>query len=333
MTCSLESRFKNKTLARTTIVGSETLAIGSQAGYKPRMTRRPPATLTNWPIFSLKGGLAAGLALLLCQAFKVNDPISATFVAVMCITPTLVTGLRAAVEQALGSLIGGAIATLLVLAGLPPVPALILSVGLAILASGALRMPGAHGIAAFTALYVVLMPAHVPTYFYRMGAVAIAAGAALGVNFVLSAVQYRQLFGRRMAIVRQAVAWTLQQTTESEFGYGFAIVDGFTSEVEDARRETWARRRLGEKLEAYRHEAILLRHVLHFGLDAIIRAQASAATELNAASRTLQGEQEPMTLDTPLAAATRAWAEHVVAHEGHLPRASETAVSGWDLWG
>lgn len=297
------------------------------------MVTRPADNLTNWPIFSLKAGLAAGLALLLCQVFKVNDPISGTFVAIMCITPTLFTGLRAALEQAMGSLIGGALATLLVLSGVPQLPALVVAVGLAVFAAGMIRMPTAYSIASFTALYVVLMPEHVGTYVHRMGAVLIAAGSALLVNFLLSGLQYRQLFARRIVLVRAAVAYSLARGLEEEFGYAFAMVDDFSELLRDVARDWLGQRTLGERISSYQEEASRLRYVLHFGLDALIRKQPTAGLQLLEASKVVRGDLEPSTVGSPVASAAREWAEHVLAVEGRVPRMVDHPAEPWSLKG
>ena len=89
-----------------------------------------PSTLTHWPVYCLKLGLASGLAWWCCQLTGVQDAVSATFVAVVCTMPTLTTGLRASTEQALGSLLGGGVATLLMLFGVSGPAGLALAVGL-----------------------------------------------------------------------------------------------------------------------------------------------------------------------------------------------------------
>lgn len=275
---------------------------------------KPLPPLTNWPVYSLKVGLASSMALVATSLLGVNDPISATFVAVVCTSPTVVTGLKRSVQQVSGSLAGGLVATGLLLLGVRGPLALGSAVGLSVWLSAILKLREAHMVSAFTALYVVILGSGAaPERFEtRVLAVLLGAAATLPVNYLLSALLYRSLFQRRIRVARQ---WA-----EAAFagGIGFdqalGTVNALASDLRDASRETPVRSRdLACVLATHLQEVELLQRLLHFGKDLAIRDPDHADPALKAAAKTLADPATMVRDDSPLATALERWADHAGA--------------------
>ena len=193
-----------------------------------RASKPPIFSLINWPVFAIKTGLSTGLAFVFVELARVHDPISATFVAAVCTSPTVVTGVKRAIEQMVGSVLGGAIAFALLMAfhalpgsfcsitGLNGAWVLGLSVGLSVLASGLFRLRQAHIVAAFSALYMVLMVemglnTPMQNITMRLAAVAFGGLAAMLVNLLITSFVYQGVFLRRIRLVQEMVAWALEE--------------------------------------------------------------------------------------------------------------------------
>src|SRR5689334_2632514 len=71
--------------------------------------------LTDRWFLAIKAAVAASVAVLLTRQLGVADELSAGFVAVVCVTPTAYAGLRRGLAQVVGSILGGAIAMVLLL--------------------------------------------------------------------------------------------------------------------------------------------------------------------------------------------------------------------------
>lgn len=277
------------------------------------MPKKPPE-LTNWPVYSLKVGLASSLALVTTTALQVHDPISATFVAVVCTSPTVVTGLKRSLQQVVGSLVGGAIASLLLILGLEGPVALGLAVGLSVLLSGLANLREAHIVSAFTALFVVILgTSSVLTHFEtRVVAVLIGAAAAFPVNYLLSALLYRSLFRRRVRVARQWAIAALRH--EVAFDEALATVNALGVDLHDASRETLVRSRdLAHVLAHHRMEVERLQRILHFGKDLWLRSPEPSRPALHAAAETLAGHSDPGQDDSPLGRELALWAEQAHA--------------------
>lgn len=277
--------------------------------------KKPLPALTNWPVYSLKVGLASSLALVATGLLGVDDPISATFVAVVCTSPTVVTGLKRSVQQVAGSLVGGVVATGLLLAGVHGPLAMGLAVGLSVMLSGLLNFRDAHMVSAFTALYVVILGAGAaPAQFEtRVIAVLLGAGAALPVNYLLSALLYRTLFRRRLRVARQ---WAIAAFA-GEIGFDQALntLNAVASDLKDASRETWFRSHdLATVLDMHCDEIALLQRVLHFGKDLALREPDRAGPAFQAAAQTLADPATPCREDSPLGTELKQWADHATAH-------------------
>lgn len=285
---------------------------------------KPLPQLTNWPVYSLKVGLASSMALMATSLLGVNDPISATFVAAVCTSPTVVTGLKRSVQQVSGSLVGGLVATGLLLLGARGPMALGIAVGISVLLSGLWKLRDAHMVSAFTALYVVILGSGAaPERFEtRVLAVVLGAVAAFLVNFLLSGLLYRSLFHRRIGVARQWAAAAFSR--EVSFDQALGTVNALASDLHDASRETLFRSNdLANILASHRQEVESLQRILHFGKDLLIRVPEEASPHLNAVAQTLSGEVHPLPDDSPLGQELKRWVA-----QGHTPSLPEAPYAG-----
>lgn len=285
---------------------------------------KPLPHLTNWPVYSLKVGLASSLALIATSALHVNDPISATFVAVVCTSPTVVTGLKRSLQQVSGSLVGGLIATALLLLGVRGPLALGAAVGISVLLTGLAKLRDAHLVSAFTALYVVILgsTAAPERFETRVLAVFLGAIAAFLINYLLSALLYRSLFRRRIGVARQWAAAAFAR--EVGFDQALGMVNALASDLHDASRETLVRSQdLANVLAMHRQEVERLQRILHFGKDLWLRSPEASRPALQAAAETLSGHITPVQDDSPLALELRIWADHAL---GPAALASSSAI-------
>lgn len=289
---------------------------------------KPPVlSLINWPVYSLKVALATALAFVFVHVAQIDDPISATFVAAVCTSPTVVTGLKRAVEQMVGSFLGGAIAfavlmacleapkSLGLLAGLNGAWVLGVAVGLAVLASGLLRLGQAHIVAAFSALYMVLMVemglnSPEQNLSLRLAAVAFGGLAAMIVNSMLSSLSYRGVFKRRLHIARQLVAGALLEVEANKdpsvLDEPLLLLSQLRKELGDAARE----RRLGfarqdPLISTYQQACTALYEIALMARCAKSHPDSSAAFARAAAC--LQGKSSDLGGEDPLSEELRRW--------------------------
>jgi uncharacterized membrane protein YccC len=232
--------------------------------------------VTNNPIaLAVKAGLATALALLLCSVLGVPDGVSATLVAVICTSPTVLTGLLRARAQALASLLGGAVAAALALTGLPTLVGLPLAVALTVLLVLPLGLGQGMTVAAFTAIYIFLLPKGDPqdTLLVRMAAVMIGAGSAMVVTVAVSALSYRAIFRRRLARAAEAVATHLDLLADDAPSDAllplFGPLGELTSELASAERELLLRHARGDSAQIVhlRQAARNLGRIAHFARD------------------------------------------------------------------
>ena len=183
--------------------------------------------VANPYFLTVKAALAAGLATLGCHLLGIPDLLSAAFVALLSVSPTLTSGLRRSGEQLVGAVGAGVLAAVCTLLPLP-VPlqvslALLVSVGGAFL----LGLGRAYTVAGFSALYVVLIPGHQAfmTVEIRVAAVVLGALASLVVNAVVTAPFYPAVFGRRLSNVERLASQALQHASSSGEGAALSSVE------------------------------------------------------------------------------------------------------------
>jgi hypothetical protein len=209
------------------------------------------AALAHPLYLAVKSALAALLALVAVELLGLPDRLSATFVACVCITPTAYAGLRRGLDQLMGSAIGGGLSWLTFL-WVPRAAAIGLSLFWGTLLTFGFGFARGWLVAAFSVLYVLLIPGPDPATVLelRMASVAIGVLSATAVNLVVSRISYRGVFTRRLAIARRQVAGELRLLSEQLrgpvvesqrrrlFEESFPLLRHLFEELADGLRET-----------------------------------------------------------------------------------------------
>jgi hypothetical protein len=241
-----------------------------------------------------------------------SDQLSATFVAMLCVSPTVYTGLRRGVGQFLASALGG-LATLAVTIPLGPGAAsLSLSVALGLGAAFLFGFKTTYPVAGFTVLYVTLLGrGEAEAYFVRLASVLLGVGVSAAVNLLVSAFWYREIFARRVGIAARAVERPLGMLAEAvrradpvrlreadeALGPVFRLLGELRDELGDLRRELRLRRgwrgvrlravllqeRVAQRLELIAHHARDLALILRELYREPGGAEDAASVEVGAA--------------------------------------------------
>ncbi|KAL6053469.1 hypothetical protein QOT17_017964 [Balamuthia mandrillaris] len=190
----------------------------------------------NSPRFNVfKFGLAAGLALVFTNLLQNPDRVSTAFNAYLCVSPILLIGLQQGLDIIRASLVGSIAATLCNIVIHPTVIGeyseetaewlVAIYVPVAVMISSYVLYfmgfadPGSHSSAAFSALFVVLVPFQWPlfgfdweglpsvfaTLLVRIGAILIGAVAAMLVNLMVSSPFVHNIVKRRMKRTERSV--------------------------------------------------------------------------------------------------------------------------------
>ena len=284
--------------------------------------------LDNPWILPAKTGLSAGLAWALCAGLDIPDPVSAAFVAVVCTSPTVWSGLKRAFDQGVGSIAGAVMAIAVAYIPLPHWLALTLGVGGAVALVRAIGFGAGYPVAAFTAIYMYLVPFGGPfqTAWVRIAAIIAGATAAIAINTMLSAAFYRGLFARRLKLAARHLAERLddldQGDPESLLAV-FPVLASITGELADADRELLLRRstRSVAEIASQRRQVRALTRVAHFARDltltveehgAPLRAEDKALFRHAACKLRGEASQEPAVsgeIGQRLLAALKRWRE------------------------
>lgn len=234
----------------------------------------PAPMLDNPWILPAKTGLSAGLAWGLCAALDIPDPVSAAFVAVVCTSPTVLSGLKRAFDQGAGSVAGAVMAIAVAYTALPHWLALTLAVGGAVALVRVVGFGAGYPVAAFTAIYMYLVPFGGPfqTAWVRIAAIIAGATAAITINTILSAAFYRGLFARRLKLAALHLARRLDALDggdPEDFLDVFPVFAGITAELADADRELLLRRskRNVDEIASQLRQVRALTRVAHFARD------------------------------------------------------------------
>lgn len=221
-------------------------------------------SLTDRRFLAGKAAASSVLAWAIVDLLGNPDAVSAAFVAVICTSPIILSGLKRARDQIIGSLIGGAVAALFLMMGAPFPIALGGSVAIAVWGTMAAGFEAGYLVAAFTAIYLLLIPRGTPahTLAVRLSAVAVGGTAAVLVNGLVSLLMYARIFRRKVAMAVTLVSNELQAlvlTADPPPGGVeplFATLGTLQGELADAVRELrWRRGSLlhGEVVEHARH--------------------------------------------------------------------------------
>lgn len=299
-----------------------------------------------------KAAVGALLALSVVRGLGLPDKLSATFVAVVCISPTVYSGLRRGLDQVGASAVGGAVVWGLSL--MLPVPAA-MGVALFVTVFLVFKAGFARGllVACFTVLYVLFIPgdSHSRVLLARLASVAVGVGSALSVNMLVSLVRWQAVFARRLSVSRATVAQHFEllasslaappeqrstQERQALFETAFPVLRALQEELSDALSESRLRsdkthQRLASALAAS-HQLLA---VAHYGKDLALRlehaggpfpAAAAGCRALGACLRSGQSlsplepkPEEPVR--EPLVAAAAAWDRCRRAEERFRPAA------------
>jgi uncharacterized membrane protein YccC len=286
--------------------------------------------LTDAPFLAAKAALACAAAVGLTHWLHVPDALSAGFVAVACTSPTAYAGIRRGLEQVGGSVVGGLLAAVALLAF--PSPALAplacgLAVGLAVLACRWLRMPTGHIVAGLTVVYVVTLPHASATQAVevRLESLAIGIAAATVMNVAVSAAFSEGVVERRVRRARVFVGESLARALEAParadalLEPAFAVLAELCTDLDGASRELYLRSRTA-RARAHLAQAIRLRQMLHLAKTLLVlHAEGDARARVTDVARALR------TGDAPPPGATTALAEELRVRGGSEPAPLGTA--------
>ena len=287
--------------------------------------------LANPFFVAVKAAVGALLAFTVVRLLDVQDSLSATFVAVVCVSPTVYSGVRRGLDQLAASAIGGVVVWALSLA--LPAPAVI-AVGLfvTIFATFKLGFSRGYAVAAFTVLYMVVLKKgdSEHTFLTRIDSVAIGVASAFLVNSAFSLPLWRSVFQRRLDIVRlnvaahyETLAKGLREPSDllALFEDSFPLLRAVLEEASDAATDSRIRGgRTRARLLAAVSAAEELLEVAHHGKTLAFQldrrgASAEAAAVVDALARAARAP-EPLTTEPgvlepawaePLRAAQEAW--------------------------
>lgn len=238
--------------------------------------------LANPFFLAVKAGLATLLALGLSKLLANPDHVSAAFIAVLCTSPTVLIGLRRALTQFAGSVIGGLLGVACLALDVPFWIGVPVAVALAVRAAYLFGVSDGHQVAAFSAILVQVLPHGTPfeALETRLVAVFIAAIAGFVVNLVVSGMAYEEIFGRRLRLVEthvfRAVPRAARRGPEAAQA-GFTLIaqlqDELSLALEELRwRQNWEKLRL---IQDIWWRAGRLRHLLHVASEMGYLARAS----------------------------------------------------------
>lgn len=234
--------------------------------------------LSNPLFIVLKATLACAVALLADHLLGNPDHVSSTFVAVLCISPTVLIGLRNAWAQILGSLVGGiwGVSWLFLSEtfALPRLMGLPLAVGLAISSAFLLNIRSGYPVAAFTALFMVAIPRSTPllTFEVRFLALFVAALSSFVINALVSAMLYQSIFARRLKKVESFIEDSLLSVftgNQALADQGFSLLNTLQQQLHNTLAELQLRRawNLQEEIQQFLARCQKLSYLLHLVLD------------------------------------------------------------------
>jgi uncharacterized membrane protein YgaE (UPF0421/DUF939 family) len=231
------------------------------------------------PIFIiLKATLACAVALIADYWLGNPDHVSSTFVAVLCISPTVLIGLRNAWAQILGSFVGGiwGVSWLLLADtfALPLLPGLPLAVGLAVASTFLLKIQSGYPVAAFTALFMVAVPQTTPllTFETRFLALFVAAVSSFLINALVSAMLYQRIYARRVKKVEgfiETILIPVFQGDQKLADRGFALLNILQQQLRNTLFELQLRRAwtMHKDIHTFLLRTQKLSYLLHLVLD------------------------------------------------------------------
>ncbi len=216
--------------------------------------------IVNSQIYILKCTIAGICSIILADNIGLDDNLSASFVAIICIKPTFYSGLITGKQQFIASFWGGAITgALIILFGkgiLVTALSLLIVISLCVYQNWSNHLM----IATFTVLYMFLIPHEtIEGVIIRILSVFLGVAVASVINFVMSFIRYKKFFYSRVKYATNLVLNKFNQTIIanqnaditylSHLYYDYENVyyqlSGFSSEVLDTIKELKIRKNTG----------------------------------------------------------------------------------------
>jgi hypothetical protein len=262
-----------------------------------------------------KAGVASALAVVTARGLDVDDALSAGFVALACVSPSVWAGIKNGLEQLVGSALACAIAGL-PMALFPAVrgssAAILASLTLSVWACFAARLGSAYLVAGFSALYLHLLPFSSAALgiSIRIEAVAIGILAATAVNTLVSSLFAERVAARRVTLAKRIVAGDLdgaarwlddaREATPPTFHDAFQVVGELRLDLGAATHERLFPGAARARKSAHRGLALAdaLEKTAHLAKELVLvaraeghgRSPAVAAEALREVARSLAGE-------------------------------------------
>jgi uncharacterized membrane protein YgaE (UPF0421/DUF939 family) len=216
--------------------------------------------LVNSQVYVLKATFAAVLSILITNFVGIDDNLSSSFVAILCVKPTFYTGLKVGKEQFIASFWGGAITGALILLLGKSLTVTTISLLIVISLCVFKKWLDYIAVAAFSVLYMFLIPHEtVEGVLVRIISVFIGIAVASLINFLLSFVRYKNFFYYRVKYSSNIVFETFIKTIEAnknadirklntlyyEYETIYAQLTNFSGELSDINKELKIRKKAG----------------------------------------------------------------------------------------
>ncbi len=217
--------------------------------------------LINIKFKVLKSAIAVFISLYLAKLLNLPDLLSPAFVSVLCIQPTVFTGIKRGLQEFFVSLLGATLSLILVLPygiNLITVP---ITVALTIYIAIKLNLDDSIPIAIFTVLYITLFPMESVwiTTKIRFLSILLGIASASFVNYLISFIRYKYLFYSRVLRVCEITYHKFSQFLEAVYDKDtlqlnsllpqidqiYKQVNNLKSEVTDIRKEIKIRKAPG----------------------------------------------------------------------------------------
>lgn len=216
--------------------------------------------LINSQVYILKTTVATILAIITAKVLNIDDTLSASFVAMLCVKPTFYTGLKVGKAQFIASFWGVAITGTLMLALGNSITvntiSLLIVISLCVFRGMLEYIP----VAGFTVLYMFLIPHEtLEGVLVRMAAVFVGVAVASFINLCLSFVRYKSFFYYRVKYASNIVFNAFNETIEANknaditklnslyysFENIYSQLTNFSGELSDINKELKLRKEAG----------------------------------------------------------------------------------------
>ncbi len=195
--------------------------------------------LINIKFKVLKSAIAVFISIYIAKLLKMPDLLSPAFASVLCIQPTVFTGLKRGWQELFVSLLGAVLSVILVLPygiNLITIP---ITVAVTIYIAIKLNLDESIPIAIFTVLYITLFPLQSiwDTVKIRFLSILLGIGSASLVNYLISFIRYKYLFYTRMLRVSDIVYTKFSKLVEGIYDKDIELLNSLLIEIEQIFRQ------------------------------------------------------------------------------------------------